>query len=121
MSASAVSYNLTQGQSRLLSDEEAGWFDAPLILNAGRLMLVEVVFWGPWYPRKTPAGIEMGAWIHLVGTRTERIFYPEQLDVEVSVDELEHWEAWMRGQFACPNCGGNQPQNPSHQPGCDWA
>jgi hypothetical protein len=96
----AVSFNLTEGKSRLLSAEEAGWFDSPLILG-GPLTLVEVVFWGPRYPRTLPTGhVELGAWVHLVRVATPRVFDPSQQSIEVSIDDLPQWEAWMHANAA---------------------
>lgn len=106
----AFSFNLTDGTSRRLTDEECGWFDVPLWLNDGA-MIVEVVLWSPPF----------NAWIHLVRARTERVFPPGELHREVAVEELGYYASWFAGEHACPECGGNSPASTSHQPGCTKA
>lgn len=109
--------NLTYGSSRVLDDVEASWFDSPLVLS-GKIVIAEVVFWGPYYPRDVFGTLDLGAWVHLVRARTPRHFALESKAVEVAVDELPAWESWISGANTCPVCGGNNPQNANHQPGC---
>jgi hypothetical protein len=81
----SFSVNLTDGRSRPLDDTEVAWFSAPLIIT-GKLVILEVVFWSQPYQR----------WIHLVRDHTERIFNPDHPALEVTVDEMPHYEQHLR-------------------------